>query len=57
MTLMLNLLMEVFNDQACYMAFPQEDDWEFCIICKMSLLNPTTNPQHPIIVKEWVEVV
>ena len=43
---MLNLLMEVLNDQACFMAFPQKDDWEPCIICEMSSLNPTTDPQH-----------
>ena len=39
---MLKLLMEVLNDQACYVAFPRKDDGELRIICEMPSLNPTT---------------
>ena len=50
---MLNLLMEVLSDQTCYVAFLRKDDWELCTICEMPSLDPTTNPQHSIMVKEW----
>ena len=50
---MLNLLMVVLNDQTCDVAFPRKDDWELCFICEIPSLDPTTNPQHSIMVKEW----